>query len=126
MTYRSPLGRARGLGSAKDGTAHWWAQRLTSLALVPLVAWFTVSMIAMVGAEHAAFVLWLKSPAVAVTMVLLITVAFHHGQLGLQVIIEDYIHGEGVKLVLLIAVKFAAIVLALLGVFAVLKIALGG
>ncbi len=126
MTYRSPLGRARGLGSAKDGTAHWWAQRLTALALVPLVAWFAVSMIAMVGAEHAAFVLWLKSPAVAVTMVLLITVAFHHGQLGLQVVIEDYIHGEGVKLTLLIAVKFAAIVLALLGVFAVLKIALGG
>src|SRR3546814_6816815 len=97
MSMRTPLGRIRGLGSAKDGTGHWWAQRVTALALVPLTVWFVASVIGMAGADHASFVAWIASPLVAGLMILLIVATFHHAQLGLQVIIEDYVHDEGVQ-----------------------------
>ncbi len=126
MEYRTPIGRARGLGSAKEGTAHWWAQRVTAIALVPLVLWFVVSVISMVGADQIAMRAWIGHPITAVLLVLLIAATFHHGQLGLQVVIEDYVHREGVKIGLILAVKALALILALLGIFAVLKIAFGG
>ncbi len=121
-SLRSDLGRVRGLGSAKDGTAHWWAQRLTALALIPLVLWFVASIISLAGASHAAVIDWIGSPVPALLLVLLVIATFHHAQLGLQVVIEDYVHHEGIKLTLLLLVKAASVVLALASLFAVLRI----
>ena len=126
MSLRTPLGRVRGLGSAKEGTAHWWAQRLTAIALVPLALWFAVSLIVLAGADHQAVTEWLGNPAAAVLMLLLILAGFHHAQLGLQVVIEDYVPGEGLRLTLVTAVKFAAVALGIGAAFSVLKVALGG
>ncbi len=126
MSLRTPLGRVRGLGSAKEGTAHWWAQRLTALALIPLVLWFVVSLIVMTGAGHGAVAEWLRNPVSAVSMLLLILAGFHHAQLGLQVVIEDYVHAEWLKFASVTAVKFAAVALGIGAAFSVLKIALGG
>ena len=122
MSLRSPLGRVRGLGSAKDGTSHWWAQRLTALALVPLVIWFVVSVIAMTGADYPAFAAWIASPVVAGLLILMIAAVFYHATLGLQVVIEDYMHSEMPKLALLLIVKALAIVLALSGILSVLTL----
>ncbi len=126
MQFRSPLGKVRGLGSAKDGTHHWWMQRVTAIALVPLAIWFVVSVIVLIGKDHAAFKAWVSNPISATLLVLLIGATFHHAQLGLQVVIEDYIHGEGAKVALVLFVKFAALVLAGIGIVSVLRIAFGG
>lgn len=126
MSLRSPLGTARGLGSAKSGTDHWVVQRVTAIALVPLVIWFVIGLIAHIGAPHAEMRAWIGSPISAVLMVALVIMMFHHAQLGLQVVIEDYIHGHFCKIAALLVVKGAALFLGLLGVFSVLKIAFGG
>ena len=126
MSYRTPLGRVRGLGSAKDGTHHWWAQRLTAIALVPLVIWFVISVLTMVGSDRATLVAWLGNPVTAALMVMLILAVFHHAQLGLQVVIEDYVHSESWKIGLIIFVKFAALLLGGIAVISVLKLAFGG
>ena len=123
MTMRTPLSRVRGLGSAKDGTHHWWMQRLTAVALLPLSIWFVVSAIMLAGADHAAVSAWLGSPLPAVLMLLLVVALFHHLQLGLQVVIEDYIHGEVAKLVCLIGLKLGSVALAVAAIFAILKVA---
>ena len=125
MSMRSPLGRVRGLGSAREGAGHWWAQRMTSLALVPLVLWFVASIIGLTGADHASARDWIGSPVAASLLVLLIVATFYHGALGLRVIIEDYIHHEGAKIASSIAVNAASLVLGLAGVLAVLKILFG-
>ena len=126
MSFRTPMGRVRGLGAAKEGVAQWWAQRVTAVALVPLVIWFVVSVIEFTGAGHAAAIAWLGSPAVAILMLLLIGATFHHAQLGLQVVIEDYVHREWLKLASIMLVKFTSLILALIAAFAVLKIAFAG
>lgn len=126
MEFRSPLARVRGLGSAKEGVEHWWAQRLTALALVPLVLWFVISIVGLIGADRAAMVAWVGHPINAVLLVLLLIATFYHAQLGLQVVIEDYVHSHGKKLFALIFVKFLAVLLGSLTVFSVLKLALGG
>jgi succinate dehydrogenase / fumarate reductase, membrane anchor subunit len=123
---RTPLGRAVGLGSAKEGVAHWWAQRLTAVALVPLLLWFVAALIAHLGASRAAAVAWLASPVTAITMVLLLIAGCYHMALGVQVVIEDYVHGEGMKLASLILNRFVAFIVAIAGIFAVLRIAVGG
>ncbi len=123
---RTGLGRARGLGSAKEGLAHWWAQRVSAVALVPLCLWFVVSFVGLAAGEHAAVVAWVASPAVAVLLVLLIVTLLYHTVLGLQVVLEDYVHGEALKIASLLLVQFAAAVLGAAGIFAVLHIALGG
>ena len=120
MSLRSPLGRVRGLGSAKDGTGHWWAQRLTSLALIPLTLWFCAAVVSLAGADHAAVAAWAGSPVVAGLLILLITATFYHAYLGLQVVIEDYVHNEMAKIVGLLLTQAAAIILALTGVLSVL------
>jgi succinate dehydrogenase / fumarate reductase membrane anchor subunit len=126
MSLRSPLGRVRGLGSAKSGTHHFWVQRVTAVALIPLTLWFVYSVISLAGADHAAASKWLQSPTTAVLMLVLIVATFHHMQLGLQVVIEDYIHGEGVKIVSLMVMKGGSLLLAVGAAFAVLKVAFGG
>ena len=122
---RSPLSRAMGLGSAKEGVEHWWAQRVTALALVPLTVWFVIAVIELAGADRSLFVEWVRHPLPAVFLVLLLIATFYHGALGLQVVIEDYVESEGLRLGLLIAVRLAAIVFAARGIFAVLKLSLG-
>ena len=122
---RSPLSRAIGLGSAKEGVEHWWAQRVTALALVPLTVWFVIAVIELAGADRSLFVEWVRHPLPAVFLVLLLIATFYHGALGLQVVIEDYVESEGMRLGLLIAVRLAAIVFAARGIFAVLKLSLG-
>jgi succinate dehydrogenase / fumarate reductase membrane anchor subunit len=122
---RSPLGRAIGLGSAKEGVAHWWAQRVTAVALVPLTLWFVIAVLGLVGAGHGVFVAWVRSPMPAVLLVLLLVATFYHAALGLQVVIEDYIHGEVTRLATLLIMRFLCIVFAVRGIFAVLKLALG-
>src|SRR5262249_4858900 len=122
---RSSLGRAIGLGSAKEGVAHWWAQRLSAIALVPLVLWFVIAVIDLAGADRAVIVNWLHHPAPAVLMVLMLIAIFYHSALGLQVVIEDYVAHDGARFTLLIANRLLSILLAALGIFAVLKLAFG-
>lgn len=125
MSLRSPLARARGLGAAHNGTHHWWAQRLTAIALLPLLLWFAVSVTSLAAADHATAVTWLRAPVNAILMLALIAALFHHMQLGLQVVIEDYVHGAAGKFVALIAVKYGSVLLAIAAAFAVLKVAFG-
>ena len=125
MDYRTPIARARGLGSARDGTRDWWMQRITAIALVPLTVWLVASLVAVGAADHARTVLWIRSPAVSIALLLTIAALFHHAQLGLQVVIEDYVHAEWQKLTALIAVKLLAVAVAATAAFFVLKIAFG-
>ncbi|HMK00502.1 MAG TPA: succinate dehydrogenase, hydrophobic membrane anchor protein [Reyranella sp.] len=122
---RTPLARARGLGSARYGVHHWWAQRLTAIALIPLVVWFAISLVMMSGADYGAVRAWIGSPVVMVLLILTIAVGLHHGQLGLQVVIEDYVHGDGSKLALIVAVRFIAVLFGLAAIVAVLRIGFG-
>jgi succinate dehydrogenase / fumarate reductase membrane anchor subunit len=124
MSLRTPLGKVRGLGSAKDGTEHFWMQRLTAVALVPLTLWFVISVIAHIGAGYGAFVAWLSSPLSGGLMILLLVATFYHAMLGLQVVIEDYVHTEWKKLASLIVMRFFCILLGVIGVLSVLKIML--
>ncbi len=124
VSLRSALGRARGLGSAKEGVAHWWAQRITALALVPLTLWFVASVVALTGASHSEAVAWLSRPHNAVLMLALIGASFWHAALGLQVVIEDYIRPEGVRLGCVLAAKAALLLMGLFAALAVLKVAL--
>ena len=123
---RTPLARARGLGSARYGVHHWWAQRLTAIALIPLVVWFAISLVMMSGADYGAVRAWIGAPVVMVLLILTVAVGLHHGQLGLQVVIEDYVHGDGWKLALIVAVRFIAILFGLAAVVAILRIGFGG
>jgi succinate dehydrogenase / fumarate reductase membrane anchor subunit len=123
---RTPLARARGLGSARDGLHHWWAQRLTAVALIPLVVWFAISLVMLSGADYEAARAWIGSPLVMVLLILTIVIGLHHGQLGLQVVIEDYIHSDGMKLALIVAIRFLAVVFGLAATVAILRIGFGG
>lgn len=122
---RSPLGRAVGLGSAKEGVEHWWTQRMTAVALVPLSLWFVASLVGHLGADHAAAIAWLRSPIPATAMALLVIASFAHMALGVQVVIEDYVHHEGVKIASLVALRLACWALGAAALVAVLRIALG-
>jgi succinate dehydrogenase / fumarate reductase membrane anchor subunit len=121
---RSQLGRVRGLGSAKSGLGHWWTQRLTAIALVPLSLWFVFSVLHLLGASHDAVADWISGPWTIVFMLALIVATFHHLQLGLQVVIEDYIHDDAARLAALLVVKGAAILLGMACVVSVLKLGL--
>ena len=123
---RTPLARARGLGSAKDGVGHWWAQRLTAIALIPLVVWFAISLIMLSGADYTVVRAWIGSPLVMMLLVLTISVGLHHGQLGMQVVIEDYVGNDGWKLALIVIVKFLAVLFGLGAIVAILRIGFGG
>jgi len=122
---RTPLARARGLGSAKDGVGHWWAQRLTAIALIALVAWFAVSLVMLSGADYAVVRAWIGSPLVMVLLILTIGVGLHHGQLGMQVVLEDYTDGAW-RVALIVLVKFIAVVFGLGAIVAILRIRFGG
>lgn len=123
MSIRTPLGRVLGAGSAKEGVHHWWVQRVTSVALIPLTLWFIVSMAALPLADHAAVTAWLSQGWTAVLLILFVGVSTWHSKLGLQVVIEDYVHGHGAKALALILSSFAHVVVATASIFAILKVA---
>src|ERR1700754_2057611 len=121
--YRSPLSRARGLGSAKDGLHHWWIQRLTAIALIPLVVWFLISLVMLSGADYPVVRAWIGSPLVMVMLILPVGGGLHHGQLGLQVVWEDYTAGA-LRVVMIVLTKFLAALFGLGAIVAVLRIGL--
>jgi succinate dehydrogenase / fumarate reductase membrane anchor subunit len=121
---RSPLGRARGLGSAGEGVESWWLERVMAVALVPLTLWFAASLIALGRSDYTTFVAWLKAPLAALLMVLLLIALFSHLALGLRVVIEDYVH-SGAKIPALLVARFACFALGIAGILATLRIALG-
>ena len=125
MSLNTPLKNVRGLGSAKEGTHHFWWQRLTAIALVPLLVWVVIAGMAATLSDYESARAMVGHPVSAVLAICTIVALFHHAQLGLQVVIEDYIHQEWMKITALLAVKFLAVVFALLGVIAVLRIAVG-
>lgn len=122
-TLRSPLGRVRGLGSAKGGTHHWWMQRVTSVALLPLTIWFALSAASLAGAPYEETRAWIAHPFNAVLLLASIGLAFHHTAAGAQVIIEDYANQEWVKVGSILAVKALCWLLAIASALAVLRIA---
>ena len=126
MSMETPLGRVRGLGSAKSGLDHWWHQRLTALALIPLTAWFAVSLIVIASGTYQQAVDWIRDPIVAGLLILMLAAGYYHLKLGMQVIIEDYVHVEWQKITALIVVTFWCIALALASIMAVVWIWLGG
>jgi succinate dehydrogenase / fumarate reductase membrane anchor subunit len=125
MSIRTPIGRVRGHGAARSGTRHFWHQRVTALANVPLTIAFVVIIISLLGSSHARVIQILGSPLVAILMVLFIGSATYHMKLGMQVIIEDYVHDEAWKLAALIANTFFAIAVAATSVYSLLKISSG-
>jgi succinate dehydrogenase / fumarate reductase, membrane anchor subunit len=125
-SLRSPLGRVVGLGSAKEGVEHWWRQRLTAIALVPLVLWFVIALVGHLGGSYQQAVQWIGSPIPAILMVLLIGATFYHAALGVQVVIEDYVHVEAVKLGALVLMRLICFLFAVAGIFAVLRLAFKG
>jgi succinate dehydrogenase / fumarate reductase membrane anchor subunit len=120
---RTPLSGARGLGSAKHGVDHWWIQRATAVALVPLTVWFVASLIMIAGSDYNAVMVWLQMPLVTIFMALLLIALFHHMALGLQVVAEDYVHSDRVKILIVLAMRLACFALAVAGVYAILRIA---
>jgi len=125
MSMRSNIGRVRGLGSAKSGTHHWWMQRVTAIAMALLGVWLIASLARGVAADYATLTAWIDRPLVAVLLILFCATLFYHVRLGLQVLIEDYLHGDGGKVAALIAVSFGCIGGAVACIFAILKIAFG-
>lgn len=123
---RSSFDRTQGLGSAREGVGHWWMQRMTAVALVPLTLWFAASLIARARDDYGAFILWMRGPFTAVLMVLLLIALFYHMALGLQVVVEDYIHTDRIKVPVVVAIHLGSFALAIAGIVATLRIAFGG
>ncbi len=120
---RSPFDRPQGLGSAKSGVGHWWGQRLSAVALIPLTLWFVASLIAHAHLDYGAVIAWLRMPSTAILMVLLLVALFYHTALGIRVVIEDYVHVEWVKFAAVVVVELACFALAVAGIFAALRVA---
>lgn len=127
MSYRTPtpLLKARGMGSAKEGVGHWWIQRVTSVALLPLLIWLVLALALLDGHDYATLADWVARPANSVLLIATVLALFWHSALGLQVIFEDYIGSKGLRLVVIVATNFAHVLLVIVSVFAVLKLALG-
>ena len=125
MSLRSPLGRVLGHGAAHDGVRHWWHQRLSSIALVPLTVWFVVSLLTLPSLGHATLVAWMSQSSTALLLILLVLSAAWHSQLGVRVVVEDYLHTPGARTLALVVLGFVHALLAAAGVFAVLKVAFG-
>ncbi len=125
MSLRSPLGKVLGLGTAKDGTSHWWGQRVSAVAVLLLGLWFAFMLATMDSFSHAAAVEFVASPMHSLLLLLLVAAMGYHSYLGLQVVIEDYVHAPGLKLVSLLLSRFAHIFFAVAAIYAILKIGLG-
>jgi succinate dehydrogenase / fumarate reductase membrane anchor subunit len=125
MSLRSPIGRVLGLGAAKEGVGHWWSQRVTAVALVLLSLWFVSALVRLGDLNYALVTAWISTPVNAVLLSLLVGTAVYHSQLGVQVVVEDYVTGKGAKVVTMLVINFAHVALGALGIFSVLKIAFG-
>jgi len=125
MKLRTPLSNVRGLGSAKEGTHHWWMQRLTAIALIPLSLWFIVAVLCVVSSSYAEAITWIDSPINSTLLIILSAALFYHSQLGVQVVVEDYVHSEWLKMGALILLRFVTVLLATACVISVLRIAFG-
>lgn len=125
MSLRTPLGQVLGLGSAKDGTSHFWGQRVSGVGLLLLGLWFACSLSTMSGFSHAEALAFIGAPLNAVLLLLLVVTLAYHSTLGVQVVIEDYVHGHGLKLASLITSRFAHSFLTVAAIFAIIKIGLG-
>ena len=125
MSLRSPLGRVLGLGTAKDGTSHWWGQRVSGIALAVLGLWFAWSIATAPGLGHAEVVAEIGRPLNAVLLLMLSVTMAWHSYLGVQVVIEDYVHGHGLKIASLLLSRYAHVALAAAAIFAILKIGIG-
>ncbi|HEY9130213.1 MAG TPA: succinate dehydrogenase, hydrophobic membrane anchor protein [Dyella sp.] len=123
--FRNPLKRARGLGSSQSGVGHWWTQRMTAAALVVLTIWLAVTVLGLLHADYATARAAIAKPWNAVLLVAFVITAFWHAVLGLQVVIEDYVHTRWKEVTSIAVIKFLAVLCALAGVLAVLRIALG-
>lgn len=123
MSLVTPVARARGHGSAHSGVHHWWVQRLTALALLPLTVWLLWGAVSVAGGDHAAIVAWVAQPWNVAAWLAFIFALFYHIALGLQVVVEDYVHTRSVELPLQIGIKFACIALGLVAILAVLRVA---
>lgn len=126
MSLQTPLARARGLGSAREGAHHWWMQRLTAIALVPLCLYFVWLLLGLVGADHATVRLTIAQPHNAVVLAAFVVALFWHAQLGLQVVIEDYIHTRWLEIGLQVLVRFATLLATLVALVAIGRIAFTG
>jgi succinate dehydrogenase / fumarate reductase membrane anchor subunit len=125
MSLRSPLGRALGLGSAKSGFGHWWGQRLSAVALVPLGLWFAFSMVGLASTDYWAVASWAGAPLHAILLILFLASLLYHSSLGLQVVIEDYVHGPA-KVASLVIVQLLHLALAVAAIYAVVTLSVGG
>ena len=125
MSLRSALGSVLGLGTAKDGTSHWWGQRVSAVALLLLGPWFAFVLATAPGLSHADVVAEIGRPVNAILLLLLSVTLAYHSYLGVQVVIEDYVHGPGPKIVSLLVSRYAHVVLAVAAIFAILKIGIG-
>ena len=125
MSLRSPMGRVLGRGSAKDGTDHWWAQRISAVALIPLTLWFLFSLLALPDLHYETVRSWLALPISTLLAVLLVVALSYHSHLGTTVIVEDYVHAPGTKLAALLLLRFLYVLIAGAGILAILHIAFG-
>ncbi len=125
QVMRSQLGRVRGLGAAKSGVEHWWVERVTSIALTPLTVWFVVAVLMHLGASQAVVAHWAGRPVNTVLLLALVILTFHHMQLGLQVVIDDYVNGAKAHLATSLANKGSSMILALFAIVAILRMAFG-
>ena len=125
MSLRSPLSRVLGLGSAREGTAHWWAQRVTAVALVPLTVWFVFSLLTLPDFDYETVRTWLSVPVTGFLGVLLVAVLSYHSYLGTIVIVEDYVTSSGMKVLSLMTLRFLYVLAAGAAMFAILRVVLG-
>ena len=123
---RSPFDQTQGLGSARKGVGHWWVQRLTAVALIPLTLWFAGALMAHARSDYGALIQWLCAPITTVLMVLLLVALFYHMALGLQVVVEDYVHTDRFKMPTIVVIHLGCFALAVAGIIATLRIAFGG
>ena len=126
MELRSPLGRALGLGSAKSGHEHWWGQRLSAAALVPLGLWFMFSVLGLPSTDYWAVAAWVGEPRHAILLILFLAALLYHSNLGVQVVIEDYVHHGAAKVIGLALVRYVHVSLAVAGIYAVVVLSVGG
>jgi len=125
MSLQSPLGRVLGLGSAKDGTGHWWAQRVSAVALIPLTLWFMFSLLSLPALDYATVRVWLSFPMSGFLALLSVAVLTYHSYLGTTEVIEDYVHSAGMKVLSLMVLRFAHVLVGGAGVFAIMRVAFG-